>query len=83
VLLWSWEPFRDLDLTLACCPGSWHRLAMLDFPVSLGDCRFSADPDQPIVLHMSQETTYPDAGAKAFLNVAIDEAWRTVGELSA
>lgn len=59
VLLRSWESFHDLGLAIAYCPGSWHRTAMLDFPVSLGDYRFSPDPDQPVVLHMTREPTYP------------------------
>lgn len=59
VLLRSWNAFRELGLAIAHCPGSWHRLAMLDFPVSLGDYRFSADPDDPIVLHMSRAMTNP------------------------
>jgi spermidine dehydrogenase len=32
---------------------------MLDFPVSLGDYRFSSDPQDPIVLHMSRTMTGP------------------------
>jgi spermidine dehydrogenase len=59
VLLRSWHAFRQLGLALAHCPGSWHRLAMLDFPVNLGDYRFSHDPDEPIVLHMSRSLTRP------------------------
>ena len=59
VLLRSWNAFRELGLAIAHCPGSWHRLAMLDFPVSLGDYRFSPDPDDPIVLHMSRAMTNP------------------------
>jgi spermidine dehydrogenase len=59
VLLRSWHAFRELGLGIAHCPGSWHQLVMLDFPVSLGDYRFSADPDDPIVLHMSRAMTNP------------------------
>ena len=59
VLLRSWRAFRELGLALAHCPGSWHKLAMLDFPVSLGDYRFSAGPDDPIVLHMNRTVVRP------------------------
>jgi spermidine dehydrogenase len=59
VLLRSWRAFRQLGLALAYCPGSWHQLTMLDFPVSLGDYRFSTHPDDPIVLHMSRTMTHP------------------------
>jgi spermidine dehydrogenase len=59
VLLRSWRAFQQLGLALAHCPGSWHRLVMLDFPVSLGDYRFSPDPDEPIIVHMSRSLTRP------------------------
>jgi len=54
VLLRDWQAFQELGVALAHCPGSWHSLAMLDFPVSLGDYRFSPEPGDPIVLHMSR-----------------------------
>ena len=41
----QWRAFQQLGLAFAYCPGSWHRLAILDFPMSLGDYRFSPDPD--------------------------------------
>jgi spermidine dehydrogenase len=59
VLLRSWQAFRELGLAFAHCPGSWHRMAMLDFPVSIGDYRFSPDPDEAIVVHMSRALTHP------------------------
>jgi spermidine dehydrogenase len=59
VLLRSWESFHKLGLGFAYCPGSWHRIAMLDFPVSLGDYRFSAEPGEPIVLHMNRAPNRP------------------------
>ncbi|MBW2236635.1 MAG: NAD(P)-binding protein [Deltaproteobacteria bacterium] len=59
VLLRNWRPFQELGLALAHCPGSWHRLSMLDFPVSLGGYGFSAGPDDPIVLHMSRTMVHP------------------------
>ncbi len=59
VLLRSWEAFERLGLGFAYCPGSWHKVAMLDFPVSLGDYRFSPDPSEPIVLHMQKAVTAP------------------------
>jgi spermidine dehydrogenase len=59
VLLRSWDSFRDLGIGFAYCPGSWHRIAMLDFPVSLGDYRFCREPEQPIVLHMNRAPNLP------------------------
>ena len=59
ILLRDWRAFEKLGLGLAHCPGSWHKLIMLDFPVSLGDYRFSPDPDEPIVLHMARALGEP------------------------
>lgn len=59
VLLRRWTAFQKLGLAAAHCPGSWHQFAMLDFPVSLGDYRFSAEPEDPIVVHMSRAMTKP------------------------
>ncbi len=59
VLLRDWRAFHALGLALAHCPGSWHRLAMLDFPVSLGDYRFGSDPDEPVVVHLSRSVVRP------------------------
>ncbi|MDJ0869013.1 MAG: NAD(P)-binding protein [Myxococcota bacterium] len=59
VMLRSWQAFRELGLAIAFCPGSWHQMAMLDFPVSLGDYGFAATPDDPVVLHMNRVPTYP------------------------
>ncbi len=54
VLLRSWHACQKQGLGVALCPGSWHSLAALDFPVSLGEYRFSTGPDDPIVLHLSR-----------------------------
>jgi len=59
VLLRNWRAFKRLGIGLAHCPGSWHSLSILDFPVSLGDYSFSTGPDDPIVLHMSRVPTSP------------------------
>jgi spermidine dehydrogenase len=59
VLLNNWRAFDEMGLGLAHCPGSWHKLAMLDFPVCLGDYRFGSSPDDPVVLHMNRSMTAP------------------------
>jgi spermidine dehydrogenase len=52
VLLRDWQAWKRAGLGLAICPGSDHQVAMLDFPVSLGDYRFARGPDEPIVAHL-------------------------------
>jgi spermidine dehydrogenase len=62
VLLRSWHPWKRAGLALAFCPGSYHQIAMLDFPVSLGDYRFSAGPEEPIVVHLERAPIKPRLG---------------------
>jgi len=57
VLLANWRALRQAGVGVIHNPGSWHQFAMLDFPVSFPGYRFSGDPDQPIVLHMSRVPT--------------------------
>jgi spermidine dehydrogenase len=59
VLLRTGAAWKDLGIGLAYCPGSWHRLAMLDFPVSLPGYRFGSSLDEPIVVHMQRCPTKP------------------------
>ncbi|MEM6581142.1 MAG: NAD(P)-binding protein [Pseudomonadota bacterium] len=54
VALKNWHAWKNLGLGAAVAPGSYHMLAKLDFPVSMGDYRFTADPEQPIVVHMER-----------------------------
>jgi spermidine dehydrogenase len=59
VLLRSWQAPVRLGLGAAHCPGRFHKLTMLDFPVSLGAVRFAQTPDEPIVMHLSSALTAP------------------------
>ena len=59
VLLRNWQAMAKLKVALALCPGSWHRVVTMDFPVSLGDYRFAAGPDEPVVLHMQRVPLKP------------------------
>lgn len=43
-----------MGIGLFCAPGSYYSLGYLDFPVSMGGYDFSADPDQPIVVHLER-----------------------------
>lgn len=59
VLLRNWRALENLGVALAHCPGSWHKLVMVDFPVSLGDYAFTRGPDDPVVVHMSSAVVRP------------------------
>lgn len=53
VALRNWEFVKRAGVGVAHCPGSWHSLFMLDFPVSIGRYQFSQDPSKPIIAFMA------------------------------
>ena len=59
VLLRNWQPWQKLGIGIANCPGTYHHVAMLDFPVSLGSVAFSGNPEQPIIAHMNRMPASP------------------------
>jgi spermidine dehydrogenase len=61
VQLRSWQPWKKAGLAAAFCPGSYHQTAVLDFPVSPGDYRFSGGPEKPIVAHLERAPIVPGA----------------------
>jgi spermidine dehydrogenase len=54
VLLRNWRAWEKLRIAAVTAPGSYHAIAMLDFPVSMGGYTFSTGPDQPITVHMER-----------------------------
>lgn len=54
VLLKNWHAFKKLGIGLFFSPGSYYSVSYLDFPVSMGGYDYSANPDEPIVLHMER-----------------------------
>ncbi len=59
VLIRNWQSFRNLGFWRATCPGSFFSSVRIDFPVSIGDYRFSEGPDEPVVLHLQHIPTAP------------------------
>ncbi len=62
VALNNWRAWKKLGVGAVASSGSYHTLAMLDFPVSLGDYRFSQSPDDPIAVHMERFPHAPNSG---------------------
>ena len=62
VALNNWRAWKKLGVGAVASSGSYHTLAMLDFPVSLGDYRFSETPDDPIAVHMERFPHAPNSG---------------------
>jgi spermidine dehydrogenase len=54
VALRNWKARQKLGVAAVTAPGGYHSVAMLDFPVSMGDYRFASGPDDPIIVHMER-----------------------------
>ena len=59
VALRNWRAWKQLGIAATYSPGRWHHYAYLDFPVSLGDYRYSGSPDEPMIIHMDWEPRAP------------------------
>jgi spermidine dehydrogenase len=59
VALRDWTSFEELGIHQIVAPGSYHTYAGLDYPVSLGDYKFSARPEDPMVLFMLRTPCKP------------------------
>ena len=59
----NWRPFAELGMDNIYVPQPvlMHSFG-LDFPVSMGDYRFTRDPDEPAVIHGSFAGVAPDQG---------------------
>ena len=52
VVVPNWRAFADLGTRFVFYTNDFYKQVELDYPVSIGDYRFGADPDQPMTLHM-------------------------------
>jgi spermidine dehydrogenase len=64
VLLRNWQSFKKLGISGVRCPGSFFESVSLDFPVSIGDYKFSGNPDEPCVIHLEHVPTKPGLPAR-------------------
>jgi spermidine dehydrogenase len=54
VALRNWQAWKNMGIGAVAAPGSYHVVAMLDFPVSIGDYTFSKAADEPVIVHMER-----------------------------
>ena len=54
VVLTNWRAWKNLGIGAVVFPTGYHVNAMIDFPVSYGDYKFSQNPDEPVVIHMEK-----------------------------
>jgi spermidine dehydrogenase len=60
----NWTAFARLGVHQVAAPGSYHPWVALDFPVSLGDYRFPARPEEPAVVFMMRTPCKPGRPAR-------------------
>ena len=66
VAVGNWRPFAELGMNDIYVPqSSLMQFFELDFPVSMGDYKFTQHPDEPTVVHGYFVPTAPDQGLSA------------------
>jgi len=61
VAIRNWEAFQKLGIHQIMAPGGYHSFIALDFPVSIGEYKFSSKPEEPAVLFMLRTPCSPGA----------------------
>ena len=56
----NWNAFAELGLRYVYYTKDFYKQVELDYPVSIGDYEFGADPDQPMTLHMCHVPYFDD-----------------------
>jgi spermidine dehydrogenase len=54
VLLRDWSAWKKLSIGFVAAPASYHAVAFLDYPTSMGGYEHAQEIDQPIVVHMER-----------------------------
>jgi spermidine dehydrogenase len=60
VMVRNWRAFADLGVRFVFYTNDFYKQVELDYPVSIGDYEFGADPDQPMALHMCHVPYFDD-----------------------
>lgn len=60
----NWTAFAKLGVSGIYAPSSYFSTTMLDFPVSMGNYKFPASPEEPCVLHLLRTPCKPGLTAK-------------------
>lgn len=60
----NWKSFQKLGLSAIYAPGAYFSNITLDFPVSIGDYKFSSSPEEPCVLHLLRTPCKPGLPCK-------------------
>lgn len=60
VLVPNWKPFVELGIDFVYYTGGFYKQVELAYPVSMGDYKMSATPDEPMILHMCHVPWVPE-----------------------
>ena len=60
----NWKALQKLGLSAIYAPGSYFSNLAMDYPVSMGDYKFPASPDEPCVLHLLRTPCKPGQPCK-------------------
>lgn len=60
VMVPNWRAFADLGTRFVYYTKDFYKQVELDYPVSIGNYEFGADPDQPMTLHMCHVPYFDD-----------------------
>jgi spermidine dehydrogenase len=64
VQLKNWEAFDKLKVRGVHCPGAFFSAVDMDFPVSMGDYKFTQKPEESCLIHMQYVPVGPGATAR-------------------
>ncbi|MGH9431968.1 MAG: NAD(P)-binding protein [Terriglobia bacterium] len=77
VAIRNWTAFHALGVNQIIAPGSYHTYAALDFPVSIGQYKFPANPEDPMVLFMLRTPCRPGLSERDQHRAGRFELYRT------
>jgi len=60
----NWQSFDKLKVSAIHCPGAFFSAVDMDFPVSMGEYKFTRKPDEPCVLHLQYVPVGPGKTAR-------------------
>jgi len=64
VQLQNWKAFEKLKINTVHCPGAFFSAVEMDFPVSIGDYKFTQKSDESCVIHLQYVPVGPGATAR-------------------
>lgn len=76
----NWHSLKKQGMSMAYCPNSYFSEVYMDFPISMGEYKYTQSPDQPVVLHMVRVPCSPGLPARTQRRVGRMELYTTTFE---